>query len=323
MDHARYHLLNDFQRNFPLVDRPFAAIAQALGESESWALQNLKAALANGEISRVGPVFRPNCIGVSTLVALAVPPERLAATAELISQRPEVNHNYEREHRYNLWFVATAPHRKHLDALLADIRRQTGCPLLDLPLQQSFHIDLGFNLADGRRQQLQQKRLPGQAVSLSHGQYALIAALQDGLPLCADPYHVLAERLNCAAMEIQQQLADWLQDDVISRFGVVVRHHEFGFAANAMVVWDVPEERLLQVGRQLAAADGVNLCYSRPRRLPEWRYNLFCMLHGRDRGEVEARLAQLAAEPLLAGLQHSPLFSRRRFKQRGARYVLS
>lgn len=142
-------LLNDFQRGFPLSLRPFQALAETLGVDEAEVLENLRTLSDSQMVSRVGPVFAPRRVGSSTLAALAVPGERLEAVAAWISDLPEVNHNYEREHRYNLWFVLTAADPERLDAVLARIERHTGLAVLSLPLLEDFHIDLGFPLDFG------------------------------------------------------------------------------------------------------------------------------------------------------------------------------
>lgn len=139
-------LLDEFQQGFPLEPRPFARIAEQLGISEAAVLDNLQRLHDAGAVSRVGPVLQPNRAGVSTLAALAVPAERLEDVAALVSGYPEVNHNYQREHRYNLWFVVTAPDRPRLDAVLNDIEVRSGLELLDLPMLEDYFIDLGFRL---------------------------------------------------------------------------------------------------------------------------------------------------------------------------------
>jgi len=139
-------LLDEFQHGFPLEPRPFARMAQQLGISEAAVLDSLQRLQAQGAVSRVGPVLQPNRIGVSTLAALAVPAEQLEEIAALVSEYPEVNHNYQREHDYNLWFVVTAPNRTRLDAVLADISRRSGLQVLDLPMLEDYFIDLGFRL---------------------------------------------------------------------------------------------------------------------------------------------------------------------------------
>lgn len=149
---------------------------------------------------------------------------------------------------------------------------------------------------------------------------ALLAALADGLPLEPRPFAALGDRLEMTEAQALETLRGLHDRGVVRRFGVVVRHHELGYRANAMAVWDVPDEAVDAAGRALAAAPDVTLCYRRPRRLPDWPHNLFCMIHGRDRGAV-LRAVDRAAEA--AGLEAVPravLFSGRRFKQRGATF---
>ena len=149
----------------------------------------------------------------------------------------------------------------------------------------------------------------------------LLAAIQHGLPLVPRPYAEIAAGLGISETEVVARLA-WLKEaGVIRRFGVVVRHHELGYSSNAMVVWDVPEEQVTELGRCLADFDFITLCYRRPRRLPQWRYNLYCMIHGKNRKEVLAHLEWMVNHCGLQTLSHEVLFSRRRFKQRGAVYT--
>ena len=142
-------LLNEFQREFPLCSRPFAEIAQQLGNTETETIDALKSLSADGTISRVGPIFRPHSIGTSTLAAMAVPTEQLDQVASIVSSYSEVNHNYEREHHYNLWFVATGSNETQLEHVLCDIEQRSGLPVLRLPMLDDYHIDLGFDLQWG------------------------------------------------------------------------------------------------------------------------------------------------------------------------------
>ncbi len=146
MNDIDQHLLNDFQRDFPLCPRPYAALGRRLGISERAVIQNLERLQAGGAVSRVGPIFAPGRVGASTLAAIAAPEATLESVAELISSYPEVNHNYEREHRYNLWFVVTAPNQSHLEAVLTEIEVRSGLAVMVLPLLKDYHIDLGFPL---------------------------------------------------------------------------------------------------------------------------------------------------------------------------------
>ena len=139
-------LLNNFQHDFPLTPAPYAELARQLGVSEDEVIAALARLKQQGAVSRVGAVVRPNTIGVSTLAAMAVPPAELERVAALVSDYPEVNHNYEREHRLNLWFVAVAPDGTRLQQVLDDIAARSGYEVLPFPLLEDYHIDLGLEL---------------------------------------------------------------------------------------------------------------------------------------------------------------------------------
>jgi DNA-binding Lrp family transcriptional regulator len=157
-------------------------------------------------------------------------------------------------------------------------------------------------------------------MDLSDEDRRLLTALEDGLAAVARPYAELASRAGVSEGEAILRLRRLVATGAVKRLGLVVRHRELGYRANAMAVWDVPDDRLAEAGRRAAALPFVTLCYSRPRRQPVWRYNLFCMVHGRERAEVEVEIATLAASAGLEDCDHEVLFSRRRFKQQGARY---
>lgn len=139
-------LLNDFQHDLPLSATPYADMAAQLGVSENEVLNTVRKLQHDGVISRVGPVFTPNRIGVSTLAAMSIPPQALECVARIISAFPEVNHNYERDHEFNLWFVVTACSEEHLDIVLHEIEQHAEYPLMSLPMLEDYFIDLGFKL---------------------------------------------------------------------------------------------------------------------------------------------------------------------------------
>ncbi|MFW2373746.1 MAG: Lrp/AsnC family transcriptional regulator [Gammaproteobacteria bacterium] len=152
--HEQHHLtietiqqmLNEFQHDFPLSATPYADMAEKLGIQEQALLDLLADLKAQGILSRVGAVFTPNRIGASTLAAMAVPEHKLLTIADIISSYSAVNHNYEREHHFNLWFVATAESSILLNDILADMEQKTGYRILSLPMEQDYHIDLAFPL---------------------------------------------------------------------------------------------------------------------------------------------------------------------------------
>lgn len=148
----------------------------------------------------------------------------------------------------------------------------------------------------------------------------LIEALQDGLPLVPRPYAALGVRIGLPEADVIALVQSLQDEGDIKRLGVIVRHHELGYLANAMVVWDAPDDQVVELGVRIARLDYVTLCYRRARCLPQWPYNLYCMIHGRDRATVHKKIAHLIDTCGLRDLPHEVLFSRRRFKQCGARY---
>jgi len=139
-------LLDDFQRDFPLVSRPFAAIGERIGMSEQDVIDAYQRFSEERCVSRIGAVIKPNELGASTLAAMAVPADLLDEVAELVSSYDEVNHNYAREHAFNLWFVVAAANVMHVNAVLAEIAAKTGLAVMDLPILEDYHLDLGFKL---------------------------------------------------------------------------------------------------------------------------------------------------------------------------------
>jgi DNA-binding Lrp family transcriptional regulator len=148
----------------------------------------------------------------------------------------------------------------------------------------------------------------------------LLVVVQDGLPVTARPYARVAALLGIGEDDVLERLAILQENGTISRFGVVVSHRALGYRANAMVVWDVPDDQADDCGRRLAGLPFVTLSYRRPRRPPFWPYNLFCMIHGKDRRQVLAEVEAATRKAGLAGCDRAVLFSGRCFKQRGARY---
>jgi len=151
----------------------------------------------------------------------------------------------------------------------------------------------------------------------------LISAVQDGYPICPRPYLKIAQQIGLLENEVIQRLSELEQAGLFSRTGVIVRHRELGFRANAMVVWDVDNRAVDGIGVHLGNLEFVTLCYQRPRRLPHWHYNLFCMIHGESRDQVRQLVEQAIKTCYLQHINHEILFVKTRFKQRGARYDFS
>jgi DNA-binding Lrp family transcriptional regulator len=309
-------LIDRWQHGFPLVERPFEVVGRfaALGQDETIGI--FRKMRENDVISRVGAVVRPNTVGASTLAAMRVPEEQLEQVAEIISREPLTTHNYEREHALNLWFVMAGAGAEAITATIERIRRRTGIDVVDLPMLRAYHLGLGFSLGAAPPQ----RREPASSADYRADprDKAILAAIEDGLPLIERPYRAVADRLDLRQSEIIDRLDHMKTSGIVTRFGCVVRHEKLGYRSNAMAVWDVPDDRLDDVVESFARHPKVTLCYRRPRRLPVWPYNIFCMVHARSRRDAYAVIDEINLEADTGLLRQAVLFSKRCFKQRGA-----
>lgn len=313
----RDRLIDGWQRGFPLAARPYADIAAALDTHETAVIDACERLQADGVLSRVGGLFAAGAGGAGALVALQVPAPRLAEIAAIVSAQPGVNHNYQREHHWNLWFVAHAADAAALARLLDAIEHATALPMLRLPMRRAYRIDLGFDRRGAVARAVTTTR--GEAPTpLAAPDWPLAALVEAGLPLAPRPFDAWAERLQQPPDAVLQRLHDWLADGTLRRFGLVVRHHELGFDANAMAVFAPPDARIDAHGEALAREPGVTLAYRRASAAG-WPYTLYAMVHGRDRASVRDTVAGVVERAGLAGVPHELLFSVRRFKQTGAR----
>lgn len=139
-------LLNDYQQDFPLSPTPYKDIAISLGVTEEDVLLAFNELSNQKLISRIGSIITPNHLGVSTLVAMAIPNDQLQSIATIISGYSEVNHNYERDNRFNLWFVLIAQDESYLQSVIEKIESEVGFKSMQLPLLEDYFINLGFEI---------------------------------------------------------------------------------------------------------------------------------------------------------------------------------
>jgi siroheme decarboxylase len=312
-------LLNDFQRDFPLQPRPFAAVGQRLGLGEGAVIARLRHLCEAGQVGRIGAVWGRGAGGAAALCALAVAPARLLEVAALVSREPGVNHNYEREHDWNLWYVLTGADAQAVRTQADRIARAAAVPALFLPMERAYRVDLGFDLRGAHA-------LPHACAAALEGvppvqaaDRPLAALAEAGLPLVSRPFDAWADELGRPPEMLLWTLRRWLRHGTVRRFGVVVRHHDVGFTANAMTVVEAPRAQADGIGAALAAQPGVTLAYRRSTD-PRWPYNLYFMVHGRERTAVQALVQRALAASGADALPHATLFSVRRFKQTGGRY---
>ncbi|MFB1063475.1 Lrp/AsnC family transcriptional regulator [Natrinema sp. H-ect4] len=322
-------LIDGYQSGFPIEARPFRRVAADLGIEESAAVDRVRTLREAGIVRRFGAVLNPPVIGSSTLAAVRAPADRFDEIATVINEYRQVNHNYARDHEWNMWFVVTAGSREARDEILADIEDRTDCDVLNLPMLTDYYIDLEFPVVNSdrfareslaRRTDSSATRISEEATGgLSALEAELLLEIQEGFPLSATPYRDIAANVGYAVEDVLAAVERLLESGCLKRIGCVINHVVTGFDANCMVVWDVPDESLDEWGERAGGLPYVTLCYNRPRRPEqEWSYNLFTMIHGRDPAAVDAKIDELAADYL--PVDHERLYSTETLKQTGARY---
>jgi len=340
-------LIDEYQSGFPIRERPFETIGAELGISGEEALERVGRLHDEGIFRRFGAVLNPPVIGSSTLAAVSVPDARFDEVAEVINDYQQVNHNYARDHEWNMWFVVTAGSRATRDRITDEIEERTGCSVLVLPMMTDYYIDLEFPVVNGDRF-ARETRLEGESpderagnprakesientdasatrisedavADLSELDRRLLLAIQAGFPLSATPYRDIAATVDADVEDVLAAISRLRENGCIKRIGCVVNHVTTGFDNNCMVVWDVPDDQLDELGQRVGELPYVTLCYHRPRR-PEqsWPYNLFTMIHGRNADAVDEKIDELSTEYL--PVSHDRLYSTATLKQTGARY---
>lgn len=297
-------VVNAFQGGFPVVRRPFDPVANALRErgidaTATDVRECVERLDELGVLSRFGALFDANAIGgTTTLVALDVPDERFDAVAERINAYREVAHNYERDHRLNMWFVLSVADAARVNALLDRIERETGLETYPFPKQREFYLrarfpidgpfrDEGIDLSDvGPDPNL----LTNDRESLTPRERDLIVAIQDGLPITNTPYADVASDLGVSVDWTCERLARFRADGTIRRIGIVPNHYALGYTENGMTVWNIPDDAVGDVGEAIGALPFVTHCYERPRHPDVWPHNLFAMVHGRTAEECQTRI---------------------------------
>jgi DNA-binding Lrp family transcriptional regulator len=328
LDEVDAALVDGYQSGFPVEERPFRSVGEDLGVDEAAALSRVRDLRERGVFRRFGAVLNPPVIGASTLAAVRAPEDRFDAIAEIINAYPQVNHNYRRDHEWNTWFVVTAGSLERRDEILAEIERETGCEVLNLPMLTDFYIDLEFPVVNDdsfARESVTETEVTAThvaetaAADLSTLDRDVLLEIQDGFPPVETPYRAVADAVDAPVADVLTAVESLREDGCIKRIGCVVNHLVTGFDANCMVVWDLPDGELDDRGEAVGSLPYVTLCYHRPRR-PEqgWQYNLFTMIHGRDPEAVDGKIDELAADYL--PFEHERLYSTETLKQTGARY---
>lgn len=301
LDELDRRLLNLMQGRFPLEPRPYRRVAELAEVDEAVVLARVQHLLDKRIIRQVTPIFDTRALGYeSMLVAAKVDPDNPHRAANVINAHPGVSHNYLRNHEFNLWFtIATEPDSKlGLEWTLDVLAREAGATSVrQLPTLKLFKIRMDLEM-EGDTRALAAQAVAAEPVELERQPYddfdvAVIRALQGDMPVVEQPYAPAAAALGVTQERFLDHLAGMRERGLLRRVAAILFHRRAGFSANGMGVWKVPEEQILDVGRQMAAVRGISHCYQRPT-YPDWPYSVFTMAHGRSKEECDAILDSIA-----------------------------
>lgn len=321
MDDLDKRILNYLQSEFPLTSRPYLHVGERLGLPEDEVLARVRHLKAERLIRQISAIFDTKSLGYkSSLVAMKVPEDRVAAAAHIINEHPGVSHNYQRNHRFNLWYTIAVPPTSDLEATVERLHRLAGAEssrlLYTLKLFKiGVNLDMtGERTADATSEPVygETHRQRAQAFTLTDSDVAVIRELQDDLAVEAEPFAPLAERLGWSQEALLAATRDLYQRGFLRRVAAILYHRTAGFKANAMGVWAVPEEQVAEVGTHMASYAAVSHCYHRPT-YPDWPYSVFTMVHGRARDECEAILRSISEATGIA--TYRSLYSVREYKK--------
>jgi len=303
LDELDKRLLNLMQGSFPLEPRPYARVAELAEVSEEEVLRRVGRLLDERIIRQVTPIFDTRVLGYqSMLVAAKVDAENPHRAARIINSHPGVSHNYLRNHDFNLWFtIATEPgSRLGLDGTLDVLAELTGAESVrQLPTLKLFKIRMDLEMEKGTRDLAAagaaQDPIEPDAIELSELDVAVIRGLQGDMPIAPEPYAPAAAELGIAVRELLDHLESMRERGALRRVAAILFHRRAGFSANGMGVWNVPEERIMELAPLMASFRGISHCYQRPT-YEDWPYSVFTMAHGRSKEECDAILDAIAAE---------------------------
>jgi DNA-binding Lrp family transcriptional regulator len=299
-------LLNEIQWVFPLTEKPYLEISKRYNVSEDEIMQRIMYMKDLGLIRQINAIFDTRRLGYrSALIAFAVKP-----------------HNYERNHEFNMWFTLAVPPYADLKTDLDRMASLEGVIKYRLlPTLKLYKIGVRLDMVNEDLKKPQPtdevKKLNPKKFDLTDRDKDFIRELQKDLEIIPEPFKALAENLSVTTADLFVKAKEYEQIGVMRRFAAILRHRDAGFSANGMVVWNVPEEKVDEIGYKLASFPQISHCYQRPS-YPDWRFNLFSMIHARTLEAAETIAAEMSE---MVGIKdYRILFSSREFKKERVKY---
>ncbi len=295
MDDIDRQLLTYLQKEIPVTTRPFETIGRRIVIDGAEVLLRINRLKEEKVIRQISAIFDTKSLGYkSTLVAMRFPEERLDQGASIINEHPGVSHNYKRNHDFNLWFTVAVPPHDSLEEHIQKLHELSGADkTLILPTLTLFKIGVKLDLTGKESKEesvdeiYDERRRRKIAPDLTSEEIDAIRVLQEDLPLVDEPYQKIALQLGIDESRLFEMTQSFIQRGYLRRIAAILHHRRAGFAANAMVVWQIPEEKQDQVGSQMALFREVSHCYKRPV-YPEFPYALYTMIHAPKISDCEA-----------------------------------
>ena len=318
-------LLNEIQWTFPLVTRPFDAIAKKFDTTP----ENIKEKLNNlkeiGVLRQLSAIFDTRKLGyTSSLVAMEIEHDKLEYVASQINRHPGVSHNYERDHQFNLWFTLAVPPGADLNAELEKFNVLKGIKKVRmLPTLQLFKIGVKLDMVDDKKHDIapteEKKEINTTKFEPTEQDKDFIRELQKDMEIIDEPFVKAANNLGISEDELFSKMKHYESLGVLRRFAAILRHRQVGFTANGMIVWKVPEDRITSVGETLGSFPQVSHCYERPT-YDDWPYNVFSMIHCKTHDEAYD-VAKTIQDQIDVN-EYKILFSSREFKKTRVEYFV-
>jgi siroheme decarboxylase len=320
LDDLDKRLLNLMQGSFPLAPRPYEHVAGLAEVPEDEVLRRVQRLIDDRIIRQVTPIFDTRVLGYSSmLVAAKVDAENPHRAAKIVNSHPGVSHNYLRNHDFNMWFtIATEPGSKlGIDGTLDLIQELIGAESVrQLPTLKLFKIRMDLEMEKGTRDLaaagIAQDPIEPDPIEPTELDVAVIRALQGDMPVISEPYAPAAAEIGISQEQLLEHLESMLERKALRRVAAILFHRRAGFSANGMGVWNVPDDRIMEVAPLMASFRGISHCYQRPT-YEDWHYSVFTMAHGRSKEECDAILDSIAEE---SGIEdRRTLYSSTEFKK--------
>ena len=318
-------LLNEIQWTFPLVTRPFDAIAKKFDTTPEIIKEKLNNLKEIGVLRQLSAIFDTRKLGyTSSLVAMEIEHDKLDYVASQINRHPGVSHNYERDHQFNLWFTLAVPPGADLNAELEKFNVLKGIKKVRmLPTLQLFKIGVKLDLVDDKKHEIapteEKKEIKNIKFEPTEQDKDFIRELQKDMEIIDEPFVQAANNLGITEDELFAKMKHYESMGVLRRFAAILRHRQVGFTANGMIVWKVPEGRITSVGETLGSFPQVSHCYERPT-YDDWPYNVFSMIHCKTHDEAYD-VAKTIQNQIDVD-EYKILFSSREFKKTRVEYFV-